>query len=108
MMEIEKIRDVKYLSALEPASPTCSVATGVRGLALERPHSAGAAAYCSFHKLFELLELDPQSSRSWLNPPGLQIISAKKLMIPMRDGVRLATDIYFPGETGRLLPASCR
>jgi predicted acyl esterase len=31
-------------------------------------------------------------------PPGY--ITSKRVMVPMRDGVRLATDIYRPGRGG--------
>lgn len=47
-----------------------------------------------------LLSLIPVVAVLAQSPPEFQIISAKKLMIPMRDGVRLATDIYFPGRNG--------
>jgi predicted acyl esterase len=29
-----------------------------------------------------------------------EIIASKRIMVPMRDGVRLATDIYRPGRNG--------
>jgi hypothetical protein len=33
-----------------------------------------------------------------------QVVIAKNVMVPMRDGVRLATDIYFPAAEARALP----
>ena len=38
------------------------------------------------------------------SPEPFQVAVFKDLMIPMRDGVRLATDIYRPARAGELLP----
>jgi putative CocE/NonD family hydrolase len=36
--------------------------------------------------------------------PEFGIIAAKKVMVPMRDGVKLSTDIYFPARNGVAVP----
>src|ERR1700730_13376724 len=33
-------------------------------------------------------------------PPAYELIISKRIMVPMRDGVKLATDIYRPGRGG--------
>ena len=37
---------------------------------------------------------------SLAQPPAYDVIASKRIMVPMRDGVRLATDIYRPGRDG--------
>ena len=37
---------------------------------------------------------------SLAQPPAYDVIASKRIMVPMRDGVRLATDIYRPGRGG--------
>ncbi len=32
------------------------------------------------------------------------VVAEKDIMVPMRDGVRLATDLYFPARDGQPLP----
>jgi predicted acyl esterase len=37
---------------------------------------------------------------SFGQPPGYEVIASKRVMVPTRDGVRLATDIYRSGRGG--------
>jgi predicted acyl esterase len=38
-------------------------------------------------------------------PAGYGIVICEDLMVPMRDGVRLATDVYRPAREGEILPS---
>jgi uncharacterized protein len=50
------------------------------------------------------LEATPALSRAEATPPEFGIVIAKDVMVPMRDGVRLATDIYWPAHNGAIRP----
>ena len=43
------------------------------------------------------------ASESQIKPAYEEVIIAKNVMVPMRDGVRLATDIYRPGKNGEVV-----
>ena len=45
----------------------------------------------------------PLASESQIKPAYEEVIIAKNVMVPMRDGVRLATDIYRPGKNGEVV-----
>lgn len=38
------------------------------------------------------------------SPPAYEALGERDVMVPMRDGVRLATDIYFPAREGHKIP----
>lgn len=54
-----------------------------------------------------LLLLSPAAMAELLNaPPGpFEVVVEKDMMVPMRDGIRLATDMYFPKSGRERLPA---
>ncbi|HRP05245.1 MAG TPA: hypothetical protein PLV87_10065, partial [Opitutaceae bacterium] len=37
-------------------------------------------------------------------PPEFEVIVKKDVMVPMRDGVKLATDLYLPAKDGKPAP----
>src|SRR4029453_17692678 len=39
-----------------------------------------------------------------ISKPEHGIVIARDVMVPMRDGVRLASDIYWPADNGAILP----
>ncbi|WP_164104014.1 CocE/NonD family hydrolase [Candidatus Laterigemmans baculatus] len=54
--------------------------------------------------LFTLLLIQAWIGPSWTTPPSVQaadFIVERDVMVPMRDGVRLATDIYRPAKNGK-------
>ncbi|HXT30831.1 MAG TPA: CocE/NonD family hydrolase, partial [Vicinamibacterales bacterium] len=50
---------------------------------------------------------DEQRARRWETENELQSLAVvqRKVMMPMRDGVRLATDVYVPKNAGAKVPA---
>jgi predicted acyl esterase len=57
--------------------------------------AAGLAA------LIALSDLDRSGGTQ--TPPGDTVVVTRNVMVPMRDGVRLATDIYSPAKNGLAL-----
>ena len=59
--------------------------------------------------LFFSFFIGPQSSALTANQqdvpvPKYEVRLEKSTMVPMRDGVRLSTDLYFPQNAGKRLP----
>src|SRR5215469_4996406 len=48
-----------------------------------------------------LIPADFESNLPGIKPSGLSGSIRRDIPVPMRDGVRLATDLYFPPQTGR-------
>src|SRR5689334_10170448 len=47
---------------------------------------------------------EPGVSRDVEAPAEFTAVLMRNVMVPMRDGTRLATDIYVPGRNGQMLP----
>jgi predicted acyl esterase len=48
------------------------------------------------------------SLAGYARPAEFEVIVRKDVMVPMRDGVKLATDLYLPAKDGKRLKAGSR